>query len=135
MWDLRGRPNTRFHRIFDQLVHVDLSTEDRAADLAFAATIHGSSIPALYAQVPDAFADSAHATRSAVLRDAPGTAVGEIRFDTRRLGRAAASAELASSGLWTGQTAADYANALGVAMVGPTLSKLRALAPEWEPAS
>jgi hypothetical protein len=135
MWDLCGRPNTRFHRAFDQLVHVDLNAEDRAADLAFAVTIHGSSIPSLYAQVPDAFTEPAHALRSAVLRDAPGTAVGEIRFDARRLGRAAASAELASSGLWTDQAAVAYANALGAAMAGPALSKLRALEPEREPAS
>jgi len=135
MWDLRGRPNTRFHRIFDQLVHVDLNADDRATDLTFAATIHGSSIPALSAHVPDAIGDSTHTLRSAVLRDAPGTQVGEIRFDTRRLGRAAASAELASSGLWTDQSAVAYANALGTAMAGPALSRLRALAPQWEPAS
>lgn len=129
MWDLRGRPNTRFHRIFDQLVHVDLKADDRLSELEFAATIHGSLIPALFAQAPTDLSDSAHTFQSAVLRDASGVAVGEIRFDARRLGLASASQELARSGLWTDDTAVAYANALGNSMVGPALSKLRALTP------
>lgn len=47
----------------------------------------------------------------------------------RRLGQAAAWQELADSGLWTGEAATAYANALGAAMTGPALSRLRALAP------
>jgi hypothetical protein len=135
MWDQRGRANTRFHHMFDQVVHVDLNAEDRASTLTFAATINGSSIPSLSAYVPDAVGSPGHAFRSAVLRDAAGAAVGEIRFDARRLGQAAAAQELASSGLWSGDAAAAYANALGTAMAGPALSRLRALAPGREPTS
>ncbi len=129
MWDRRGRANTRFHHYFDQLVHVDLDSEDRAVDLAFAASIYGSLIPSVSAHAPSAVGDSAQMFHSAVLLDAAGAAVGEIRFDARRLGRAAAAEELATSGLWTDQAAAAYANALGVSMVGPALSRLRSLAP------
>lgn len=129
MWDLRGRPNTPFHRVFDQIVHVDLAAEDRLSNIAFAATIDGSSVPSICALAPTNVSESTHTFRSALLRGASGDAVGEIRFDARRLGQAAASQELANSGLWTDETAAAYANALGGAMVWPVLSQLQALSP------
>lgn len=129
MWDLRGRPNTQFHRVFDQIVHVDLAAEDRLSDIAFAATIGGSPVPSICAQAPTNVSESTHTFRSALLRGASGETVGEIRFDARRLGRAAASQELASSGLWTDDKAVAYANALGGAMVWPVLSQLQTLSP------
>jgi hypothetical protein len=129
MWDRRGRGNTRFHHYFDQLIHLDMAGEDRPTDVSFAAIIHGAPIPTLFAEMPGAVGESSHRLQSAVLRDSDGTVVGTIRFDTRRLGRDAASQELAYSGLWTEDAANAYANALGAAMVEPILSKLRELAP------
>ncbi|WP_225765882.1 hypothetical protein [Inquilinus sp. Marseille-Q2685] len=129
MWDRRGRANTRFHHYFDQIVHLDMAGEDRPLRLTFAATIDGAPIPTLSAEVPLVFGDSLHSLQSAVLRDAAGAAVGTIRFDTRRLGPDLASQELAGSGLWTGDAAEAYANALGAAMVQPILTGLRTLAP------
>ena len=129
MWDRRGRGNTRFHHYFDQLVHLDMAGEDRPDGLSFAVSIHGAPIPTLFAEAPGAVGESSHRLQSAVLRDSSGTVVGTIRFDTRRLGRDAASQELAHSGLWTEDAANAYANALGAAMVEPILSKLREMAP------
>jgi len=129
IWDRRGRANTRFHHFYDQLIHLDLGGEDRPTDLAFAASINGAAIPSLYADCPGVIGDTVHALQSAVLRDATGAVVGDIRFDTRRIGRDAASEELANSGLWTDSAAAAYANTLGVATVQPLLWKLRQLAP------
>jgi hypothetical protein len=129
MWDRRGRGNTRFHHYFDQLVHLDMAGEDRPDGLSFAVSIHGAPIPTLFAEAPGAVGESSHRLQSAVLRDSTGTVVGTIRFDTRRLGRDAASQELAHSGLWTEDAANAYANALGAAMVEPILSKLREMAP------
>lgn len=130
MWEANGRSNTRFHRWFDQMVHVDLGAEERTTSIEFAITIEGSTIPALVACSSGAVGEAAHALQSAVLRDAAGAAVGEIRFDTRRIGRAAASDELASSGLWTEVAAQAYADALGTAMVAPVLRNIRDVAPD-----
>ncbi|QTD96116.1 hypothetical protein [Streptomyces cyanogenus] len=125
MWDRRGRGNTRFHHYFDQLVHLDVTGTDRPEDLSFAVSMDGATVPTLFAHVPDSLGDAAHTFRSAQLRDSSGTVVGAIRFDTRRLGQDAASQELGNSGLWTEDAIEAYANALGVAMVEPTLSGLR----------
>ena len=129
LWNRRGRENTRFHHYFDQLVHVDLTGEDRPAVLEFALQIHGAPIPMLFAEVPDPAGTAPHTLRSALLRDSAGGVVGEIRLDTRRLGRDAVSSELLDSGLWTEDAATAYANALGASMIAPVLWKLRALAP------
>ncbi len=133
MWDRRGRGNTRFHHYFDQLVHLDMAGEDTPDGLSFAVSIHGAPIPTLFAEVPGVVGESTHRLQSAVLRDSAGVMVGAIRFDTRRLGRDAASQELAHSGLWTEDAANAYANALGAAMVEPILWKLRELAPTRKP--
>ncbi len=125
LWDRRGRANTRFHHYFDQIVHLDLAGDDRPLDLAFTITTDGAAIPILSADVPGAVSDAPQSLQSAPLRDASGTVVGTIRFDTRRLGQDAAAQELGVSGTWTDETAVAYANALGVAMVDPILSKLR----------
>ncbi len=130
MWDRRGRANTRFYHYFDQLVHVDMAGEDSPAALSFAASIHGAPIPSLFAEVPTPLGDSEHRLQSAVLRDSAGAVIGTVRFDTRLVGRDAASQELAESGLWTEDAANAYANALGAAMVEPILWQLRELAPK-----
>jgi hypothetical protein len=124
MWDRRGRANTRFHHYFDQIVHLDAAADDRPTGLSFAVSADGATLPALWAAVPDALGSAPHALRSAPLADASRTEVGTIRFDTRRLGREAASRELAESGRWTEATAEAYANALGTAMAEPILSML-----------
>ncbi|WP_284746727.1 hypothetical protein [Amycolatopsis sp. RTGN1] len=124
MWDRRGRANTRFHHYFDQIVHLDATAEDRPTGLSCSVSTDGATLPALSAEVPDALGDAPHALRSAPLADSSGAVVGTIRFDTRRLGREAASRELAESGRWTEATAEAYANALGAAMVEPILAML-----------
>lgn len=129
MWNRRGRANTDFHHFYDQLVHLDLRADDRPRDLAFSAWIDGAPVPTLFADCPGAVDDTVHALQTAVLRDATGTAVGDVRFDTRRMGKDAAAEELAWSGTWTDDVADAYANALGRAMVEPVLWKLRQLAP------
>ncbi|HEX9334940.1 MAG TPA: hypothetical protein VF892_03600, partial [Pseudonocardiaceae bacterium] len=129
LWDRRGRANTRFHHYFDQIVHLDAAGSDQPVDLSFTITTDGATIPILSAEVPGAVSDTAQALRSAPLRDPYGAEVGAIRFDTRRLGRDAASQELAVSGLWTDDAALAYANALGVGMVEPILSRLRQATP------
>jgi hypothetical protein len=129
MWNRRERANTDFHHFYDQLVHLDLRADDRPTDLSFAAWIHGAPVPILFADCPGAVDDTVHALQTAVLRDTSGTIVGDIRFDTRRMGRDAAAAELAWSGTWTDDAARAYANALGQAMVEPVLWKLRQLDP------
>lgn len=130
VWDRCGRANTHFHHYFDQLIHLDMAGEDRPVDLSFAASIDGAPIPVLFADVPGAVGDVPHQLQSAVLRDSSGAVVGTVRFDTRRLGRDAASQELGDSGLWTTEAANAYANALGTAMVQPILWKLRELSPK-----
>ncbi|HET9874125.1 MAG TPA: hypothetical protein VFP89_16205 [Propionibacteriaceae bacterium] len=125
LWDRRGRENTRFHHYFDQIVHLDLAGGEVPTELRFALRVQEAAIPSLFASVPGAGGDSTHRLQSAVLHDAAGAVVGEIRFDSRRLGRDRAALELADSGLWTGASADAYANALGVAMVEPILWRLR----------
>lgn len=127
VWDRRGRANTRFHHYFDQLIHLDLGGPERPAWLRFAASIDEAPIPTLLGEAP-VVAEAAHRFQSAVLVDAAGAMIGTLRFDTRRLSRAAAAEELGRSGLWTEATATAYANALGHAMVAPILNTLRALA-------
>lgn len=129
IWDRRGRTNTRFHRYFDQLVHLDMAGEDRPDGLSFAVSIHGAPVPILFAEAPGAVGESPHRLQSAVLRNSAGKMAGTIRFDTRRLSRHTASNELTHSGLWTEDAANAYADALGAAMVGPILSRLREMAP------
>lgn len=109
--------------------HLDMDAPDRPRDLAFAASVDRAPLALLYAERPDAVGEAGHVPRSAVLRDASGAEVGQVRFDVRRIGRDAAAEELANSGLWTEAAAAAYANALGGAMVEPLLWKLRQLAP------
>jgi hypothetical protein len=125
LWDRRGRANTPFHRYFDQIFHLDAAGSDQPVDLTFTVTADGAATPALSAQAPGAVRDATQALQSVPVRDAFGTTVGVLRFDTRRLGRDTAAQELAVSGLWTDEAAQAYADALGVAMVEPILSGLR----------
>jgi len=129
MWDRRGRANTPFHRYFDQIVHLDAAGSDQPVDLSFTVTADNATTPLLSAEIPGAVSDTAQALQSAPLRDPFGTVVGVIRFDTRRLGRDIAAQELGVSGLWTEDAAQAYANALGVAMIEPILSRLRQTRP------
>ena len=124
VWNRGGRADTRFHRYFDRIVHLDTSGAGRPADLSFTVTTEGASIPALRAEMPGAVDGAALTLQSALLRDTRGTVVGTVRFDTRRLGRDLASRELAGRGSWTDVAARAYANAVGVAMVEPILSGL-----------
>ncbi|UOZ10657.1 hypothetical protein [Amycolatopsis sp. WQ 127309] len=132
LWDRRGRANTAFHRYFDQIVHLDAAGSGDPADLSFAITADGGTTPLLSAMVPGVLCETAPALRSASLRDPFGTVVGAIRFDTRLLDRDTAARELGAGGLWTGEAARAYADALGGAMVEPILSRLRRLGPTAE---
>jgi hypothetical protein len=123
MWNRRGRDNTRFHHYFDQILHLDMTKDP--VDLSFTVTTDGAAVPALFAEAPGAVNAVGETLQSTQLRDASGSVVGTIRFDTRRLGHEAAAQELVHSGLWTDDKAHAYANALGGAMVEPILSKLR----------
>ncbi|WP_328444202.1 hypothetical protein [Amycolatopsis sp. NBC_00438] len=97
---------------------------DTANLLTWQIQIASATTPILSAEVPGAVNGTAQALQSAPLRDPFGTVVGVIRFDTRRLGRDIAAQELGVSGLWTEEAAQAYANALGVAMIKPILSRL-----------
>jgi hypothetical protein len=119
LWDRRGRDNTRFHRYFDQIVHMDLSAGSGHSGLSFAVTLDGARIPTLFAEAPAALSAAGHALESAQLRDPSGALAGTIRFDTRRVSRSEAAAELAASSDWNEDAAHAYANALGAAMVEP----------------
>ena len=119
LWDRRGRDNTRFHRYFDQIVHMDLAGSRAHSGLTFAITLDGARIPTLFAEAPAALGAAGHALESAQLRDPSGALVGTIRFDTRRVSRSAAAAELVAGSDWNEDAAHAYANALGVAMVEP----------------
>ena len=119
LWDRRGRDNTRFHRYFDQIVHMDLAGTRGHSGLTFAVTLDGARIPTLFAEAPAALGAAGHALESAQLRDPSGALVGTIRFDTRRVSRSAAAAELVAGSDWNEDAAHAYANALGVAMVEP----------------
>lgn len=128
LWDRRGRANTRFHRYFDQIVHLDGTGAGGPVDLSFTVTAEGATIPVLSADVPEAIGSAAMTLQSAQLRDARGVAVGTVRFDTRRLDPDTASGELGGCGRWTEATARAYANAIGAAMVEPILSGLASTA-------
>lgn len=129
LWARGGRGATRFHHDVDQLVHVDLSGEQRPTELSFTVRRAGTDLASLVATAPGTTVDAAHRLQSAVLTDAAGRTVGSIRFDLRRLGRDAASGELGRSGRWTQDAAEAYANALGEAMVRPILWQLAQRAP------
>ncbi|GLY42730.1 hypothetical protein Amsp01_087530 [Amycolatopsis sp. NBRC 101858] len=126
LWDRRGRANTRFHRYFDQIIHLDTAEAGGPGDLSFTVTAEGATIPVLSAEVPEAIGSAALTLQSAPLRDARGVVVGTVRFDTRRLDPDTASGELTGSGRWTETTARAYANAVGAAMVEPILAGLAA---------
>jgi hypothetical protein len=125
LWDRRGRDNTRFHRYFDQIVHLDVAESEARTGLSFAVTLDGAGIPTLFAEAPAALSQAAHTLESAQLRDPSGAVVGTIRFDTRRVRRSAAAEELAASSDWNEDAAHAYANALGAAMVEPIAVGLR----------
>lgn len=142
LWDRRGRENTRFHRYFDQIVHMDLPAGEGKArsgvsassassassvssassglyGLTFAVTLDGARIPTLFAEAPAALSAAGHSLESAQLRDPSGASAGTIRFDIRRVSRRAAAAELVAGSDWNEDAAHAYANALGAAMVAP----------------
>ncbi|MEK6423462.1 MAG: hypothetical protein V4801_28070 [Burkholderia gladioli] len=127
MWNRGGRQNTRFHHYFDQLVHLKRTDLGSEAKLEFAVMFDGATLPALSGSAPLVIGDALRRFQSAQLFDAAGSVVGTIRFDTRRLTRQTAEAELGRSGLWTETAAQAYANAIGARMVAPVIEALEVL--------
>ena len=135
LFDRRGRDNTRFQHYFDQLIHLDPADGSWTGEVSFAVSTGDVALPVLTSAGVSltggvgVSAGEAHQLSSVVLRDDGGAVRGALRFDSRRLGRDAAAAELSLSGLWTEQAADAYANALGSAMVLPILTRIAALGP------
>ncbi|SHG54718.1 hypothetical protein SAMN05443575_2222 [Jatrophihabitans endophyticus] len=122
LWPQPGPDDTAFHRRIDRVTHIDLGA-DEPTSISLRIVRNGETLPRVFADAP--LGSGEHRLRSALLRDASGNTVGEVRFDARCLGREAAAAELGSSGLWTGAAASSYAQALGTAMVAPVLAGIR----------
>ena len=127
LWDRRGRANTRFHRYFDQTIHLETPHPETPATLTFTITLEGATIPTLHAEAPATPTHAPHTLESAILRDPTGTPAATLRFDTRRITTSAATQELLTASEWTDEAAHAYANALGVAMVEPIARRLRPL--------
>jgi hypothetical protein len=120
----REEASSPFRRRYNRIVYLDLPREQPSRRVRFELRAAGVALPLGIGVLAPLAPNEDYQRRTVTLIDAAEEQVGYAHLDLRRLTQSAVQAELKRSAQWSAMDEANFAQALGQAMVTPLVAAL-----------